>query len=297
MAAGFYGTLKPGMPAGSHAFSVGSMRCTVLSDGYFSYPAEWLFSNVEPATLRQALAGRHLPPDEVLSPYTCLLIETGRHVVLADTGGGTGCPTTGAIRARLDQAGLRPQDIDTVILSHAHPDHLGGAVDREGRSAFPNARYVISETEWEFWMGGRTDLSAMDIPDEVKRTTLNQTRRCLPVLRHQVETICRETEIVPGLWAIPAPGHTPGHLAMLLASGNDRLLNIADAALHPLHLERPDWHNAIDLARDAAAITRRCLLERAVAEDMRVMGFHFPFPSIGRIEPRREGGWEWSPGW
>src|SRR3954471_11031905 len=102
------------MPAGSHSFMVGSVRCTVLSDGYFSYPAEWLFANVEPERVRQVLSEHRLGPEEVLSPYTCLLIETGRHVVLADAGGGFGARTTGAILARLEMEGLRPKDVDTV---------------------------------------------------------------------------------------------------------------------------------------------------------------------------------------
>ena len=109
------------MPEGSHRFQVGSINCTVLSDGYYSYPASWLFPNADPADLRRALESRHLPADDVLSPYTCLLIETGRHIVLVDTGAGEYSATSGAIQARLGMAGIRPKDVDTVILTHAHP--------------------------------------------------------------------------------------------------------------------------------------------------------------------------------
>ena len=117
------------MPEGSHRFRVGSIGCTVLSDGYYSYPTSWFFHNADPADLRRALASNHLPPDDVLSHYTCLLIETGRHVVLVDTGAGVYSRTSGAIQARLEMAGIRPQDVDTVILTHAHPYHIGGAID------------------------------------------------------------------------------------------------------------------------------------------------------------------------
>src|ERR1039457_5398079 len=127
------------MPEGSHRFQVGSISCTVLSDGYYSYPASWFFPNADPAELSHALESHHLPPDDVLSPYTCLLIETGRHVVLVDTGAGEYSRTSGAIQAPLEMAGIRPKDVDTVILTPAHPDHMGGAIDLCGRPAFPNA--------------------------------------------------------------------------------------------------------------------------------------------------------------
>ena len=97
------------MPEGSHRFQVGSISCTVLSDGYYSYPASWFFSNANPDDLSRELESHHLPQDAVLSPYTCLLIETGRHVVLVDTGAGEYSSSAGAIQARLEVAGIRPR--------------------------------------------------------------------------------------------------------------------------------------------------------------------------------------------
>jgi glyoxylase-like metal-dependent hydrolase (beta-lactamase superfamily II) len=283
------------MPAGSHHFQVGSIRCTVLSDGYYAYPTSWFFPNAEPATLHHALKQRHLPQDDVLSPYTCLLIETGRHVILVDTGAGEGSSSTGAIRARLEVAGIRPKDVDTVIITHAHPDHIGGATDLFGRPAFPNARYVLSELEWTFWTGARTDLRGLRVPDEAKANIHSGARRCLGSLRHQIEAIDRETEIVPGVRALLAPGHTPGHLAVIVSSDGETLLNLGDAAVHPLHLEQPGWENGFDLVADTAVATRRRLLESAASDNMRVMAFHFPFPSVGRVLPTPQGGWHWTP--
>src|SRR4051794_40348962 len=156
------------MPEGSYAFQVGSVCCTVLSDGYFAYPTPWFFPNADPDRLAQALDRRRLPHHEVLSPYTCLLIETGRHVVLVDTGAGESTQTSGAIVARLEVAGVRPRDVDTVILSHAHPDHVGGAVGAGGRPVFPNARHILSDAEWEFWNAPHPDLSPLRVPNDVK---------------------------------------------------------------------------------------------------------------------------------
>lgn len=288
------------MPAGSHGFQVGTLCCTVLSDGYAAYPTSWIFPDADRVDLARALDKRGLPQEQVLSPYTCLLVETGRHVMLADTGLGLASNTSGAVMARLDVAGIRRQDVDTVVFTHAHPDHIGGAIDtrdpRRPRPMFPNARYVMSETEWDFWTAARVDLRGLRVPGDVRAGMESTAKRCLLALRHHVELIGRESDILPGVRAIPAPGHTPGHLALLLASGGRQLLHLGDAAVHPLHLEEPGWKNGFDLDPEQALATRRTLLERAVAENMSVMGFHFPFPSVGRVAARAEGGWEWMPG-
>lgn len=271
------------------------MHCVVLADGYYSYPAQWFFPGADLVELARALSERNLPFDSVLSPYTCLLIQTGRNVVLVDTGAGQTVRTAGALLARLEMEGVRARDVDTVVLTHAHSDHIGGALDPQGAPAFPNARYVLAEAEFDFWMAARVDLSALRVTQHYRAGLESVANRSLTALRHKLELTCGETEVIPGIRLIPAPGHTPGHMAVMLTSGSERLLNIADAAQHPLHLERPDWENGMDLARAEAAATRAMLLERAVSERIPVMAFHFPFPSLGTVRAK-DAGWAWSPG-
>ena len=187
-----------------------------------------------------------------------------------------------------------------MIFTHAHPDHIGGAVDGRDplalRPTFPNARYVMAEGEWDLWNSASVDLRAMRVGEEAKAAIRIVTRQCLQTLRHHIELIDRETEVVAGVRALPAPGHTPGHFALLLSSEGRQLLNLGDAAAHPLHLEHPEWENGFDLEPGRALVTRRNLLERATADRMPVMAFHFPFPSIGRVAARAQGGWSWTPG-
>lgn len=285
------------MPAGSQRFQVGAISCTLFTDGYASYPLDWFFPDADRARLASGLARRGLPQDRILSPYTCMLVETGRRVILIDTGGGTGTATSGAVIARLEMAGIRPHVVDTVILTHAHADHIGGTIDARGNPAFPNAEHLVAEAEYDFWMTRRTDLNTLRLPAEAKLEMLAVARRRLGALHFQMETVDREREIAPGVLVIPAPGHTPGHMAILIASEGQKLLNLGDAAVHPLHLEEPGWQNGFDLAPDGATATRRALLERATSENMHVMAFHFPFPSLGRVTSLSEGGWAWSPGW
>lgn len=284
------------MPEGSHRFAVGSLWCTVLSDGYYAYPPAWFFPGVPPAELTAALDSRRLPHERILTPYTCLLIETGRHVALVDTGAGTAFPTTGAIEARLEMAGVRPRDIDAVVLTHAHPDHLGGSVDGRGKPRFPNAIHYVAGNERDFWTSIHPNLDGLCVPQEIRCWLEYSARRSLEALRHHLEPVENAMEILPGVHLLPAPGHTPGHLALLLDSGGQQLLNLGDAASHPLHLQHPDWQNGFDLDPAQATATRRALLERAVSEQMHVMAFHFPFPSIGRVE-RSNAAWQWLPGW
>ncbi|MFQ6080691.1 MAG: MBL fold metallo-hydrolase [Candidatus Bathyarchaeia archaeon] len=289
------------MSTESYRFRVGTFECTAVSDGTHKYapptfppPAAFLFANAPKEHLEQTLREHNLQPEqwvEWISPYICLVVNTGKHQVLVDTGAGDLEPTTGKLIPNLRAEGIAPEDIDTVILTHGHPDHIGGNTVSEGKPAFPNARFVIWKEEWDFWT---SDLAELKVEEHVKELLLTVARKNLPPIQGQLDPVDHETEIVPGIRAVAAPGHTSGHMAVAIASDSEQLLYISDAVLHPIHVEQPNWHAIIDFAPLQVAITRRQLLNKAASEKALVLAFHFPFPGLGHVV-QKGGGWQWRP--
>ncbi len=279
-------------------FKVGTFECIVVSDGTFAYPhpAQIFFANAPKERLEQVLREHNIDPEQweqYVSPYPSLVINTGQHRVLVDTGAGRLEPTTGKLIPNLKAEGIAPEDIDTVILTHGHPDHIGGNIDSEGKPAFPNARYVMWKDEWNFWTS-EPNLAELKVNEHIKKLLITFARNNLPPIQDQLDLVDRETEIVPGIRAVAAPGHTPGHMAVAIASDSEQLLYISDAVLHPIHLEQPDWYAAVDFAPQQVVTTRRRLLNLAAAEKALVLAFHFPFPSLGYVVQKEEG-WQWQP--
>lgn len=281
------------MSANTEHFSVGDIHCTAINDGTFFYPPSWFFSSVPQEQLESSLRDHNLSWTQVVSPYTCLVIKTEEQTVLVDTGADGLAPTTGDLLKNLKAEGITPEDITTVVLTHAHPDHIGGVLDTSGKPAFANARYVMSRTEWDFWTS-KPDLRGTGMDEHMKELLVNCALKNLPPLKPQMELLEAEKEIAPGIHAIPAPGHTPGHIALVISSAKEQLLHIADAALHPMHLEHPAWRNVFDLSEDGAVMTRQRLLDRAAADNVNVLAYHFPFPGLGRVASSGNA-WRWEP--
>ncbi|MFC1893782.1 MBL fold metallo-hydrolase [Chloroflexota bacterium] len=186
---------------------------------------------------------------------------------------------------------MAPDDIDTIILTHGHPDHIGGITDTGGKLAFPSARYVIWKDEWDFWTSEQAELRLDEHGNEV---LLGFARKNVPPIRDQIDLLEHETEITPGIHAVAAPGHTPGHMAVAVYSNGEQLLCISDTVLHPIHMEKPEWCALVDFDPVQVVATRRRLLSRAVSDGALILAFHFLFPGLGRVVQKGKG-WQWQP--
>ncbi|MDY6959658.1 MAG: MBL fold metallo-hydrolase [Halobacteriota archaeon] len=281
------------------SFKIGNFECMAVSDGTHTYtppifppPATFLFVNAPREGLEEALREHNLQPEkweEWVSPYICMVVNTGEHQVLVDTGADGLGPNTGKILQNLDARGIVPEDIDTVIITHGHPDHIGGNTDTEGKPAFPKARYVMWKDEWDFWTSEQAELQ---LDEHSKEVLLKFARKNLPPIEGQLDLVDQETEIVPGVCAVAAPGHTPGHMALAISSRDEQLLCISDVVLHPIHLEQPEWYAAVDYDPKQVVTTRSRLLNRAAAEKALVLAFHFPFPGLGYVMQKGDV-WQW----
>jgi glyoxylase-like metal-dependent hydrolase (beta-lactamase superfamily II) len=290
------------MDAGSFRFRVGKFECVSVSDGGLNYPPESLFSNVPLERVEEALRHLGLPTSQVMTPYTCLYIDTGEHRVLVDTGAGDlgahaaqvfpgldhSTSVTGLLPENLRASGVEPSEIDTVVITHAHPDHVGGTLNETGELVFPNAHYYISGEEWDFW---NSDTATTKAPSFM----VHAARRNLRPLEDRLTSVGDASEAVPGVSAIATAGHTPGHIALSIASDGERMLHISDAVLYPLHLEHPEWTPVFDILPEQASASKRRIFDLAAEEDALVFAHHFPpFPSLGRVR-KGEQGWRWQP--
>ncbi len=255
------------------------------------------FGPDRPAAEAAALcAANGIEADRYVHPFTPTLVNTGKQVVLFDTGNGflrrdfeqlRGRLPDGHLVERLGQAGYQPGDIDIVVTTHGHPDHIGGLSDA-GKPVYPNARYVFGAIEFDFWKRGENVREARKFNRELF------VRLAVP-LAEKSTFIKPGDEVAAGIHAVDAMGHSPGMLAFHVESAGKRLLIWADTCNHyVIAVQRPDWHLDVDDDRERAVATRKRILDMAATDKLFIAGFHMPFPALGTIE-KSAGGHRWVP--
>ncbi len=276
---------------GINGFRLGEFEVASVNDGGLAFPdPQSIFGTDQSKEDVEALLDKNfLPKDKMVISFAPTIVKTPSDTVLFDTGNGAGRREAGAgkLLARLSDAGISAEDVTVVVITHMHPDHIGGLME-DGKPAFANARYVTGQAEYEFW----TDEKRMSSPTEglAKLVAAN-----VKPLADKMSFIDDGGEVVSGISAMAAFGHTPGHMIYRLESGGRQMAITADTANHYiLSLQNPDWEVRFDAIKDMAAQTRRKVYGMLAAERIPSIGYHMPFPSVGYVEPLGTG-FRWVP--
>lgn len=288
--------LGPAQP-GFFRFKLGAFEVTAISDAGAVIDGPWpIVGEDRPQAEVEQLMRENLLPEKKFQPgFTPVIVNTGKEVILFDTGNGANGfvprPYGGWLAAQLGAAGFAPEQIDIVVLSHGHPDHIGGALEG-GKPLFPKARYVIGQTEYDFW-AHKDRLSAAPDGNEHKSGKLFQ--ETIVPLAGRTAFLKPDGEVTGGIRAVEAYGHTPGHLAFHIESEGKRLLFWGDCAHHEVaSLARPEWHAFFDMDKEKGAATRKRIYDMAAADRLPVAGYHTSFPSLGYVV-KQGAGYRWLP--
>ena len=282
MPAGAGAPLAGGQGPSVYRFMLGDYQLTALFDGIWYLPIDDKFvRNASGADVNEALAAAFLPPSILPISFTALMVNTGAKLLLIDTGtAGQVADTAGTMLDNLRVAGVEPKAIDTILISHFHPDHIDGIKTKDGAKVFPNAEILVPEPEWAFWMD---DANMGPAEGAVKHYFLN-ARRIFGDIAKEVRQFKPGAQVAPGIISVPAFGHTPGHTAFAIHSGNQSILVMSDTVRNPyLFARHPDWQPTFDMDGPQAVAARRQMLDRVVADRMLVEAYHFPFPACGHM--------------
>jgi glyoxylase-like metal-dependent hydrolase (beta-lactamase superfamily II) len=270
-----------------HRLNLGNAEVTVISDGPLSLgDPKGTFTGVPEDEMRKMLSDNFLSPTSIVLEQNSPIVNTGDKLVLFDTGLGSTKgfgPTTGRQQRSMKEAGIKPEDIDAVVFSHAHPDHVGGVVDDNGKPLFPNAQYYIAQSDLEFW----TDEGKNNGP--LKDFIAIARKNLLPV-RDRIVFYKDGQEFLPGIQAMSTPGHTVGHTMFMITSDGKSLAYLADLTHHPiLLLEKPRMEFTYDTDPKQAVASRVKMLDMLAATKTAVLPYHYPWPGVGHVVKTGEG--------
>lgn len=272
---------------GYYRMMLGDFEITALLDGTVELPFDKLLTNIKPDQLNKALSRAALKTP-VESSVNAFLINTGSKLVLVDTGAGNLFgPTLGKLQASLKAAGYQPEQIDAVLITHLHPDHLGGLVAGD-KLAFPNATVHLAKAEADFWTNAE---NAKKAPADAQSGFQQATAMLTPyTTAGKLKPFEGDTELVPGIKAINTPGHTAGHSVYSVESKGQKLVLWGDL-MHIAAVQFPDPSVTIQFDNDskAAAAQRKKAYADAAKNGYWIAAAHLPFPGIGHIAPEGKG--------
>ena len=281
----------------THRYKIGDVEILAFSDAVVDYP--WPLTELYPdvpleawTPYRARYPGAFGGENVLRLDYGCYLIRSQGRTVLVDTGMGPATTPwaaflkqSGTLLSGLEAAGVQPGEVDIVVLTHLHPDHVGWALTQEGascRATFPRARYVVHRADWD----------AFQTPEVQAHFPFSYVDETITPLRELgvLELIDGERALTDELTTLHTPGHTPGHMSVLVSSAGERGIILGDVMLHPAEVTEPDWKIMFEMDPAMTVKTRRRVLERIEAEGLHVVACHFPDPGIGqivRVEGRR----------
>jgi glyoxylase-like metal-dependent hydrolase (beta-lactamase superfamily II) len=272
---------------GFYRQKVGDYEITALSDGARTFPMPDTFVvNKKKEEALAAAEGAYMPKGQVTIPFNPVVVNTGSKLIVIDTGNGLGAfeqtkGAAGQMSANMKAAGIDPNAVDIVLISHFHGDHIGGLRTADGKLTYPNAEIMVPAPEWAFW----TDEANVAKANGFNKGNFPTVKKVFDGLGDKVTKFEWGKEVAPGITSIATPGHTPGHTSFAVASGNAKLLVQSDVTNIPaLFLRNPDWHVVFDNDPELAQATRHKFYDMASADKTAVAGYHFSFPSLGHVE-------------
>lgn len=267
--------------------TLGDMQLDVVSDGSLTLPGGFIFDPMPKDALAPILEKYQLSPDVLTPPCNVTLLRRGDRTVLFDVGSGPDfAPNSGTLLASLDALGVAPDDVTDVIFTHAHPDHLWGLLDDFDDPLFTQARYMIGQAEWDYWMNPNT----VDEIGEARASFAVGAARRLAMIEDNMTFFSDGDEVLPGVAARATVGHTPGHMAMEVRNGSESVMILGDCiGNHHVAFEKPEWPSGADQDQELAAKTRISLIDQLAAEQMRVIGYHLPGNGVGFVDKTSTG--------
>jgi len=272
--------------------ALGTAKLSTVSDGSLSLPGNFVTANL-PAEASEIISTYGLDAPQYTPECNVTLYQDGTNTVLFDVGSGPDfMPNAGTLFDSLDAAGVAIEDVTHVVFTHAHPDHIWGLIDDFDELVFPEASYHMGSAEWDYWWNPET----VNTIGEARATFAVGAKRRLEFLEDRINFFNDGDEILSGISAVAAYGHTPGHMGFELRNGSDSALIVGDAiGNHHVAFHHPEWVSGSDQDGDTGVTSRKMLLDRLASEKMSVIGFHLPGGGMGHVEAQSDGSYRFAP--